>query len=532
MAAAETLHRVYYEFPLSPEAEPSNELLGRLRVELKAQYPAPSEALRRTRAEKLWAQGAYRGARSAYVDLSVRSREPTRTKARLRAALALYNLGGPKRACEELGKIRRVTPALEGEFRSYRVRCALREGENTHADADLVFLEREFPTTEWYQEALRAAGDTALAQGESQRARDYYRRLLEAFPHGSTAAEAHWKLAWLTYRGREMAAASELLEEHLTRFPDSPFLARALFWRARLALEEGQEPLAEHLLTLLREWAPRDYLAQQAERLQERVQGAPAGDGARLPGWLRTLSLPREHPPSGSVPLVVRRWLNKAAVLERLGFWEFADRELEAASGKLAHSEISLARARIAGSQQKYARATETLRRAFPAYWQYRLEELPREVWEIMFPRPYWELIEREARRQQLDPHLVAALIRQESRFEAQAVSPAGALGLMQLMPHTARSLARRRLLPRQRILDPKLNIRLGTRFLAQLLRRFDGSLEKAVAGYNAGGTRVEEWVKQTGVVEPAEFVESIPVTQTREFVYIVLRNYRFYREL
>ena len=160
------------------------------------------------------------------------------------------------------------------------------------------------------------------------------------------------------------------------------------------------------------------------------------------------------------------------------------------------------------------------------------MDELPLEAWEIMFPRPYWDLIQREARRQGLDPYLVAALIRQESRFERDAVSSAGALGLMQLMPETARRLAGVRRLSPSRIQEPEFNVRLGTRYLAELLRGFDGSVEKAVAGYNAGGTRVGEWASQGPFREPAEFVECIPVTQTREFVYTVLRNYRFYRDL
>jgi soluble lytic murein transglycosylase len=511
VAAAETLHGLYYQHPLSPEAAPANELSAELRVELKAQYPAPSEALRRTRAEKLWAAGAYRGARSAYLDLSVRASEPTRTQARFRAAVALYNLRAVKAACRELGRISRVPPAEEAAFRSYRARCALVAGAQARAEADIDFLEKNFATTEWHRKALLAAGNTALANEENGRARDYYRRLTERFSQGRDAEEAHWKLAWLTYRARERAAAARLLEEHFTRFPESPFLGRALFWRARLALDARQEPVAQRLLCL---------------------QGAPAGDGSPLPPWLEKLSLPPARPPAGALPPLMRRQLEKAAVLARLGFWEMADRELEATLETMAHPEISLAQARSALEREKYALATETLRRAHRAYWRYRLDDLPREVWEIMFPRPYWKLIEREARRQRLDPYLVAALIRQESRFEAQAVSSAGALGLMQLMPRTARSLARQRSLSRSRILDPQLNVRLGTRFLAQLLRRFDGNLEKAVAGYNAGGTRVAQWVTEADASETPEFVESIPVTQTREFVYIVLRNYRFYRDL
>ncbi|MGH9890941.1 MAG: lytic transglycosylase domain-containing protein, partial [bacterium] len=163
-------------------------------------------------------------------------------------------------------------------------------------------------------------------------------------------------------------------------------------------------------------------------------------------------------------------------------------------------------------------------------YWRYRLEDLPREAWEIMYPKLYWDAIVRESRKHNLDPYLVAGLIRQESRFESEAVSSAGALGLMQLMPGTARMLEGRRL-SRHQTFDADTNIRLGTKYLAQLLARFDGNVEKAVAGYNAGGSRVVEWSTEDHA-DAAEFVESIPITQTREFVHTVLRNYRFYHDL
>lgn len=532
VVAAETLHRVYYEFPLSPEAEPSNQLLAQVRAHLKAQYPVPSEALRRKRAETLWAQQAYRGARSAYVDLSVRASEPTRTEARLRAALALYNLGDARAACEELGTISHVGAALEAEFRAYRVRCALRDGDSRRVEDDLAFLAQHFPASEWYEAALLAAGNTALAHGDTQQARDYYQRLVEAAPAADPAVEAHWKLAWLTYRAGEMAAATRLMEEHLQRFPESPFLPRALYWRAQLALAAADVSLAKHLLAVLQQSAPRDYLAQQAQSLAQRLQGSPAGDPPPSPPWLEALMKEAKQRKPIGLPPAMRALVEKARALERLGLWELAEEVLEAARRQLPHPEIYLAQARVAFAQQKYARATETLQRAHLGYWRYHLDDLPREAWELMFPLPYWEIILRESRRQRLDPYLVAALIRQESRFEREARSSAGALGLMQLMPGTARSLARSRRLPQSRILDPTLNIRLGARFLARLLRRFDGSVEKAVAAYNAGGTRVAEWAAADNFSEPAEFVESIPVTQTREFVYTVLRNYRFYRDL
>jgi len=452
-----------------------------------------------------------------------------RREATVRAAAALYLLGSVRQVCDEIAGISGPGGAAEAELRSIRARCAVRANDTAAVEAELKFLAENFAASEWYEAALLAAGDSMLTRGNKPLAADYYRRLAVAFPESRAAAEAHWRLAWLAYRGRD-SDATGLMQEHLERFPESPFLPRALYWRARLAVAAGQEPLAERLLALLRESAPRDYSSQQGEILEATLQGGPAGDDPPDPPWLEQLRLRSRPPASAPLSPLLAAQVEKADALARLSRYELATEGLDAALERQPHPQLYLAQARVAYSQEKYARATVLLTRAYPSYWRYRLEDLPREAWEIMYPKLYWDIIVREARRNHLDPYLVAGLVRQESRFEAEAVSSAGALGLMQLMPGTARMLEGRRVSRRQAF-DPETNIRLGTKYLAQLLARFGGNVEKAVAGYNAGGGRVEQWSSDS-YTDSAEFVESIPITQSREFVHTVLRNYRFYHDL
>ncbi len=529
MAAIETLQLVYYQFPLSAQAEPANALLSQWRQQMKTGYPQPSETLRRTRAELLWAQKAYRGARSAYLDLAAHSAESTRREAVIRAALAHYLVGVMRGACEEITGLDGAGTKAEAEWRSLRARCAVRNDDMRAAEAELAALAAASPTSEWYETALLAAGDTALVRGNKVLAQQYYRRLIAAFPQSSSSAEAHWKLAWQAYRARNPDSA-RLMQEHLERFPESPFLPRALYWRARLAVAVKEDALAERLLTLLRDYAPRDYTAQQGEILAVQIATGPAGDEDRLPAWVAALHFEARPPATDPLPPAFAAQIEKAAALSRLGLYDLATEGLDAAVDRMPHPLLYLAQARVAFAQQRFARATVLLTRAYPRYWRYRLEDLPREAWELMYPKVYWEIIEREARKRNLDPYLVAGLIRQESRFENEAVSSAGAVGLMQLMPGTARRLAGRGV-SRGRLYEPETNIRLGTQYLSGLMAQFDGSVEKAVAGYNAGGGRVTEWSSEP-YTDSAEFVESNSITQTREYVHTVLRNYRFYRDL
>jgi len=163
------------------------------------------------------------------------------------------------------------------------------------------------------------------------------------------------------------------------------------------------------------------------------------------------------------------------------------------------------------------------------------MESIPLPYWRILFPEPYWSIIKAEAAKNNVDPYLVASLIRQESEFNPSVISYANAWGLMQLLPSTGKTLARQEGMTHFQtfqLLDPETNIRLGTRYLKQTLDKFGGVPEYALAAYNAGDSRVQDWQTAGPYGGMDEFVESIPFTQTREYVQAILRNIEIYREI
>lgn len=135
-----------------------------------------------------------------------------------------------------------------------------------------------------------------------------------------------------------------------------------------------------------------------------------------------------------------------------------------------------------------------------------------------------------------VDADLALGLMRQESSFDADIVSPAGAHGLMQLMPQTAASLAKQAGEAAPDLADTGTNMRLGTRYLASLLQSFDGSLPEAIAAYNAGPHRVRDWIAANGPAAGADrdaeldWIELIPFDETRNYVQRVLENTAIYR--
>jgi len=175
------------------------------------------------------------------------------------------------------------------------------------------------------------------------------------------------------------------------------------------------------------------------------------------------------------------------------------------------------------------------LKRALPGAASASIESIPLPYWRILFPEPYWSIIKAESAKNNVDPYLVASLIRQESEFNPSVISYANAWGLMQLLPSVGRSLAKQEGMKNFQtfqLLDPETNIRLGTRYLKQTLDKFNGVAEYALAAYNAGDSRVQDWQAAGPYSGMDEFVESIPFTQTRDYVQAILRNIEIYREI
>jgi soluble lytic murein transglycosylase len=170
-----------------------------------------------------------------------------------------------------------------------------------------------------------------------------------------------------------------------------------------------------------------------------------------------------------------------------------------------------------------------------PEYLSLPLNAAPRKYWELLFPLPYHEDLERAAHEAGIDPFLLAGLIRQESEFDPQALSPANAYGLTQVRPGTGREVAKKagvQKFTNRMLFQPATNLKLGAAILRGMLDSNNEQVEQTLASYNAGPARLVTWLSWNQYREPAEFVESIPFTETRDYVQAVLRNADLYRRL
>jgi soluble lytic murein transglycosylase len=453
----------------------------------------------------------------------------------LALADALHRAGRNRDAKQVLSSVGPVN----GELNAQRLYL---EGEVAFSasDNDVFFqtvneLRQAAPTSPWLEQALLSAANLHLVHHEYDQALDAFREAQQRFPDGPRASYVHWKAAWLTLRQGRNEEAKKAFEEQIALYPTGAETPAALYWRARLAEEENQPLMARAFYQKLSDRYRNFYYAELA---RERMQHLPAAasdsvtDYAildRVPPLDRSEKIIEDSdPPSDELHV------QKAELLGNGGLVDFAIRELQAAAAKDGGSWAPAEAAQLFVETGHYDRAIEYMKHSAPNYFALDIPDLPRKYWEALFPKPYWTDLKRFSAANGLDPYLVASLIRQESEFNPAAVSRANAVGLMQLLPKTGRVVAKEvklRHYNSSQLYTPTVNLELGTKYFRGMVDKF-GSFEYALAAYNAGSDRVEEWLGQGQYRDPEEFVESIPFTETREYVQAILRNASVYRQL
>ncbi len=525
------LRHLYMTMPTSAEADAASSDLKDL--EASGVLPPATYAERKQRAELLLRANRFSDAVTEYRALV--SMAPPEDVSELEVSLgtALRRSGNLKDAAQLLKDVQ-----ASGELNAIRLYnlgeiARTQDDESAFLD-NLSRMRQEVPTNGWFATELLSAGNMYLLRKDYDKSIDNYRELATRFPNDRRASYAHWKAAWLDYlQGRREQAREEFVEQ-IQKWPDGLEVPAALYWRGRVAEDEKDNATAIAFYSKLADRFRNYYYGYLA---RERM--AKIGDLSNV-GTLPVLGkipaakdfpdgIDESDPPSGDLHV------EKSRLLENAGLADFAVKELQAADDDSGPGWATLQAARIYRDAGKYHRSLQILKRAVPTYYSVELSELPREYWEHLFPKPYWTDIRTYSHENGLDPGLVASLIRQESEFNPGAISHANAWGLMQLLPSVGRGEAKElkiRYFVQEQLLSPNVNLRLGTRYLKEMIDHYDGQVEYALAAYNAGTNRVDDWRANGKFRDVPEFVESIPFTETREYVQAIMRNAQVYRRL
>jgi soluble lytic murein transglycosylase len=483
----------------------------------------------RTLADAYYAAGRYELAAEQYRALALKFTLDLQARNGFAVAAAACDLK-LKRLTSSEAEALADTPDENGARRLYLLMELARNRDDLDEQARIITqMETSFPQSQWLAEALYSSGNMYMLRKDYPRAVDYYTYLAAHFPGHKNASAAHWRAAWLDYRQGLYSDAERMFDEQIHLFPASTETVSALYWRGRLYESQDHRPAqaAANYRTIARVYSHFFYAQMARQRLaalgDTEAVSVPELDQMQAPPLPNLAeSFPEDSP-----------HLAKAKLLANAGLNDYIPREIAADPDSASWS--ALAEAQIYASYGEAYRAMRALKRALPAAASAPIESIPLPYWRILFPEPYWTTIKAESAKNNLDPYLVASLIRQESEFNPSVISYANAWGLMQILPANGRQLAREEGMTHfetYQLLDPETNIRLGTRYLRQTLDKFGGVQEYALAAYNAGDSRVTDWQAAGPYQGMDEFVESIPFTQTREYVEAILRNIEIYRAI
>jgi soluble lytic murein transglycosylase len=355
---------------------------------------------------------------------------------------------------------------------------------------------------------IRIAGerdefDSGLAQARS---------LVREGSDASAGFEPLWKLAWKSYLGGDFETARSRLEQLTPLYPGISLERRLSYWTARCLEREGHAAEATAIFHDLAAAAPADVYALFARRRVPKFEArrpSPATDPSTATATFRR----------ADELLRLRLFTDAAAEIRVLP--RSRGRDL-----RLAEAEFALGR---------FPAAVSAAKRAFPEMGTAGEGRVPDPWRRLYYPIEEGGFLVDRAAEFGLEPALLRGLVRQESIFEAAARSRAGALGLTQLMPATARSIARSVLRQRYRkafLYDPRINARLGAAYFRRLLDSFGGNPVYALAAYNGGPGRMERVLKENRGRSEDEVFESHPAFETRDYVRRVLLFAEAYREL
>ena len=372
-----------------------------------------------------------------------------------------------------------------------------------------------FPESRQAVDIVVSRANSAWTRGTYVEAAAGFERAIAMEPSHASAGLARMRLGQIHLQQNDVASAAEVFASYLEEFPTGQRWAEATFWVARSLGALGRD---EDALEYLSELRDRDMLS---------YYGVLAFDLLGEPF--------RPDVPAGPVP-IPRSWLQS----------ELRTLDLLVAAGLDAGVDVHIGRLieRTAGSvPEGLDLADGLIERGFAIEGirlgqdlQRRGAPLTMRLLRVQYPFPYRELVTREARERDIDPILLAALIRQESAFTPAIHSPAGAIGLMQVMPATGRDLARRQGLrgfTAASLETAEINLHLGTRFLLDMEQRYsDGELPLVLSAYNAGPTRARRWRQLPEFEDLLRFTERIPFDETRGYVKSITRNIGLYQFL
>jgi soluble lytic murein transglycosylase len=473
----------------------------------------------------------------------------------LRTGIILFNLGKRQEAIATLEKMvkeyshdQRVPEALYWIGKSYS-----KLGDREKGVRAFQKILDSYLGSEWTDDALFLLGNIYRETNDVKKALTCYGRLAADYPESKFADSAIWWKAWAYYIAGDYKRTDQAFQELIVRYPRSFLVNQARYWQGRAVEKRGDTSRAAAYYGKIIKRAPYTYYGYRASErmltldlsgfaavsaLDTGVNDVPENlDGT---DHLNSFDLD-DGPPVWTADafktLSAEPSFKKSLELMYLDMRKEAAAELWLLQDRLPRKRgVLLGLSKTFFELGDYYRSLILLLRNYKPYLDGAARETPEDFWLLAYPQGYWDSIVTYSHKYGQDPYFVAAIVREESQFHAEALSPAGARGVMQVMPATGEWIAqiiRMKGFNQSMLFDSDTAINLGTWYISHLMKLFNGDPLFVAAAYNAGPDAVTTWLSKTGRgVERDEFVESIPYSETRGYVKKVLRNYAEYKRI
>ncbi|MFY0522216.1 transglycosylase SLT domain-containing protein [Archangium gephyra] len=430
-------------------------------------------------------------------------------------AQALYATGKREEAEQALAVARQGPPAVAAEAAYVTARRALKS-DNTKARELMASVEKTWPKESVADDAGFYVGWLDLQEGHFEEAVKSFTAFDQRHARSRKRDEAMWYRALAHIRLEQYGKAREVLGTLADTFSRSSLVPQARYWAARSQELEGAKadvtgPAYETVITT----APNSYYALLASERLRALGRQPPAKFPEAPKHLETGEVPPE--------------LKLAVALTGAGLFRDAAEEVQARTSRIRNQEQAMTFAHALLRLGEYGHAHAVAARHL---WGRAFGARVPEALAAFYPRAFANAVESEATRYQVSPFLVWAIMRRESAFRPEVASAADARGLMQVIPPTARAIAKKLSEPEPapaELFSPSLSIRYGAWYLSQLMKRFSHPA-LAAAAYNAGPDAAVKWVKEKGALPLDLFVEEIPFRETRGYVKQVLADLYLYQ--
>lgn len=552
--------RAYRDVWIKYPGDPADQDVERALAELRAgsvEVPELTSDELYERGRNLFRTNQFEKAVETFTKVLVTDSDyPHRADVLFRTGIAQFNLGRRTDAVATLEKMvqehphdQRVPEALYWIGKSYS-----KLGEREKGVKAFQKILDSYFESEWADDALFLTGNIYREANDMKKALTYYGRLATEYPESRFADSAVWWKAWAYYAAGDYKKTEQTLQELIDRYPRSFLVGQARYWQGRVAEKTGNPRKAAEYYGKVLKRAPYTYYGYRAA---ERLTNIKVSDAVVKTDVVADVNPVCEEGPYPEDPLIASGaddgppvWtgealktlsadpaFRKSLELLYLNMKKEAASELWSLQDRVPRKRgLLLGLSKTFFELGDYYRSLILVLRNYDRYLDGEARETPEDFWLLAYPQGYWDSIVSYSRKYGQDPFFIAAIIREESQFYSEALSPAGARGVMQVMPSTGEWVAQIIRIPgfdRAKLFDADTAINLGTWYISHLMKRFRGDPLFVAAAYNAGPEAVIAWLSRNGRgTERDEFVESIPFSETRGYVKKVLRNYAEYKRI